>query len=104
MSMMHVDIARAPQSDPEPPVMAEPAVGVAESLGALEDGAGVHIDEIRRQVLGQALEPLPLVGDEDRHHELIYPIGDCFGTTAEWHGGSFAETDGAGQAGRVAQM
>ena len=66
--------------------MAKPAVGVAESLGALEDGTGVHIDEVRRQVLGQTLEPLPLVGDEDRDHELIYPIGDGFGTTAQWHG------------------
>ena len=72
--------------------MAKPAVGVAESLGALEDGKGVHIDEVRRQVLGQTLEPLPLVGDEDRDHELIYPIGDGFGTTAQWHGGRFADT------------
>jgi len=84
--------------------MAEPAVGIAETKGAFEDGARVDIDEVRGKVLGQTLDPLPFVGDEDGDHELIDPIGDSFGTTTQWHCGSFSETRTAGQECRAAQM
>jgi len=101
--MMHVDIARAPQGGPQPSVMTEPAVGVAQTLGALEDCTRIDEDEVRGQMLSQSLDPLALVSDEDSHHELIDPIGNGFGTAAQWHGGSFAESPATGQAARVAQ-